>query len=97
MTWRSIDLTWDGPVADEDNPANGGSPITGYKIEVSTDAGTTWADVEENKPEHPENELLINLPGSGQFAYTHMDVAAGNSYTYRVSAVNDAGPGHVSL
>ncbi|MYD56989.1 MAG: fibronectin type III domain-containing protein, partial [Rhodothermaceae bacterium] len=92
---ESIVLSWDGPVADEDNPANGGSPITGYKIEVSTDAGATWADVEEDKPEHPENELLTNVPGS-EFTYTHMDVAAGTSYIYRVSAVNDAGPGHVS-
>ena len=34
---ESIVLSWDGPVNDEDgNPANGGSPITGYKIEVST-------------------------------------------------------------
>ena len=59
------------------------------------DAGATWADVEEDKPEHPENELITNVPGS-QFTYTHSDVAAGTSYTYRVSAVNDAGPGNAS-
>ena len=92
---ESIVLSWDGPVADEDNPANGGSPITGYKIEVSTDAGATWADVDEDMAVHPESGLLTGLPGS-EFAYTHEDVAAGTSYIYRVSAVNDAGPGQVS-
>ena len=91
----SIVLTWDGPVADEDNPANGGSPITGYKIEVSTDAGATWADVDEDMAVHPESDLLTSAPGS-EFTYTHENVAAGTSYTYRVSAVNDAGPGNVS-
>ncbi len=92
----SIVLAWDGPVADDDgNAANGGSPITGYKIEVSTDAGTTWADVDEDTPEHDVNDLITNVPGR-EFEYTHDDVASGTMYTYRVSAVNDAGPGHVS-
>ena len=91
----SIVLTWDGPVADENNPANGGSPITGYKIEVSTDAGATWEDVDEDMEVHPEGGLLTSAPGS-EFSYTHENVAAGTSYTYRVSAVNDAGPGNVS-
>ena len=92
----SIGLVWDGPVNDEDgNPANGGSPITGYKIEVSTDAGATWADVEDDKPEHRESELLT--PGEiTDFAYTHTPVASGTSYTYRVSAFNDAGAGEAS-
>ena len=93
---ESIVLTWDGPVADGDgNPANGGSMITGYKIEVSTDAGTTWADVVEDMPEHPEAGLLTSTPGS-EYRYPHSTVAEGTTYTYRVSAVNDAGPGHVS-
>ena len=94
---RSITLTWDGPIADEDNLADGGSPITGYKIEVSTDAGATWADVDGDKPVHDisDDNLLTSAPGS-EFVYTHEDVAAGTSYIYRVSAVNDAGPGHAS-
>ena len=93
-----IDLAWDGPVADDDgNPANGGSTITGYKIEVSTDAGTTWADVDGNKPVHDitDDNLLTSAPGS-EYRYEHMNVASGTSYVYRVSAVNDAGPGDVS-
>ena len=92
---ESIVLTWDGPVADEDNPANGGSAITGYKIEVSTDAGATWEDVDEDTPVHDDNDLLTSVPGS-EFTYTHTAVASGTTYTYRVSAVNDAGPGHPS-
>ena len=93
----SIVLAWDGPVNDEDgNPANGGSPISGYKIEVLTDAaGADWADVDEDTPVHDVNDLITIVPGS-EFEYEHDDVASGTMYTYRVSAVNDAGPGHVS-
>ena len=91
----SIVLTWDGPIADEDNPADGGSTITGYQIEV--DDGTGWAVVPfaENVSEHPVSGLITNVPGS-EFTYTHEDVDEGTTYTYRVSAVNDAGPGHAS-
>ena len=99
---ESIVLTWDGPIADEDNPADGGSTITGYQIEV--DDGTGWAvvpyvdpmDTEmEEKDEHPVSRLITSEPGS-EFMYPHTKVASGTSYTYRVSAVNDAGPGHAS-
>ena len=99
---ESIVLTWDGPIADEDNPADGGSDITGYQIEV--DDGTGWAvvpyvdpmDTEmEEKDEHPVSRLITSEPGS-EFIFPHTDVASGTSYTYRVSAVNDAGPGHAS-
>ncbi len=94
----SVHLAWDGPVAEEGengDPANGGSAITGYKIEVSTDGGTTWADVVEDMEVHPESGLLRNGPGS-EFEYTHTDLDPGTTYTYRVSAFNDAGPGHAS-
>ncbi len=92
---QSIELTWDRPVADGDKPANGGSPISGYKIEASKDAGATWADVEEDKEEHPESELLT--PGEvTEYAYEHEDLDHGASYIYRVSAITDAGPGAAS-
>ena len=92
---ESIVLRWDGPIADEDNPADGGSTITGYQIEV--DDGTGWAAIPfaENVSEHPVSGLITSTPGS-EFTYTHTDVAEGTTYTYRVSAVNDAGPGHPS-
>ena len=91
----SIELTWDRPVADGDKPANGGSPISGYKIEASTDAGATWADVDDDKEEHPESELLT--PGEvTEYAYEHEDLDHGASYIYRVSAITDAGPGAAS-
>ena len=91
----SIELTWDRPVADGDKPANGGSPISGYKIEASKDAGTTWEDVEEDKEEHPESELLT-AGASTEYAYEHENLDHGASYIYRVSAITDAGPGAVS-
>ncbi|MCY3613952.1 MAG: fibronectin type III domain-containing protein, partial [Bacteroidetes bacterium] len=91
---ESIVLTWDGPLADEDNPADGGSTITGYQIEF--DDGTGWEVVPfaENVSEHPVSGLTS--PTGPEFTYTHEDVAAGTSYMYRVSAVNDAGAGHPS-
>ncbi|MXZ04298.1 MAG: DUF4397 domain-containing protein [Rhodothermaceae bacterium] len=95
----SVLLTWDGPVAEEGedgDPANGGSPIRGYKIEASTDGGTTWADVVEDMEVHPlEGDLLNPAPGS-EFKYTHSGLDPGTNYMYRVSAFNDAGPGHPS-
>ena len=99
---RSIVLTWDGPISDGDNPADGGSDITGYQIEV--DDGGGWEvvpyvdpdDTEmEEKNEHPVNGLITNVPGS-EFTYTHTSVESGTTYIYRVSAVNDAGAGAVS-
>ena len=94
----SVHLAWDGPVAEEGedgDPANGGSPIKGYKIEASTDGGTTWADVVEDMEVHPESDLLNSAPGS-EFEYTHSGLNPGTSYMYRVSAFTDAGPGHPS-
>ncbi|MCY4673244.1 MAG: fibronectin type III domain-containing protein [Bacteroidetes bacterium] len=92
----TINLSWDEP---EDNdagdPGDGGSPIRGYKIEVSEDGGTTWADVEEDKLVHPESELFAQS-GDKEYEYSHVGGDPGTSYTYRVSAVNDAGPGVVS-
>lgn len=99
-----INLAWDGPVDGEGTPPtpfDGGSDIRGYQIEVSTDAGAKWAVVPYvdgggmEMEYHPVNSLLSNEPGS-EFRYEHMGVASGTMYTYRVSAFNDAGPGHAS-
>ena len=68
----AIDLTWRAP-ADA-----GSSPITGYRIEVSTDGGTIWADLRGNT-------------GSTAMNFTHGGLEPGSTRHYRVSAINAAG------
>ena len=71
-----ITLRWVAPRFD------GGSDLTGYKIEVSEDRGVTW------------KVLRLNT-GSLVPAYSHKNLAPGTWYRYRVSAVNHeqgAGP-----
>ena len=69
-----IDLDWTAP-AD-----TGDAAITGYRIEVSSDAGTTWAD------------LVVNTASTAT-SYRHTGLATGITRHYRVSAVNVYGPG----
>ncbi len=71
-----IDLSWTAP---EDN----GSPITGYKIEVSEDEGSNWADLEADT-------------SSPAASYAHTGLAPNTTRHYRVSAINAAGPGQAS-
>ena len=72
-----VDLFWEAP-GDE-----GSSPVTGYKIEVSTDRGNTWID-------------LVGNTGNTDTTYEHTDLPAGATYHYRVRAINAMGPGIVS-
>ena len=67
-----IDLAWNAPSSD------GGSAITGYKIEVSSDGGTSWTD------------LVANTGGIGT-TYEHAGLTAGTTRHYRVSAINAKG------
>src|SRR5207249_478827 len=68
-----INLSWNAPVN------NGGSPITGYKIERSTDFGSTWYT------------LITN---TNSIANTYSDTGLQSKYyTYRVSAINAVGVG----
>jgi len=67
-----INLSWSAP-AD-----NGGSAITGYQIERSTDSGSTWS-------------VLVPSTGSVSTTYSDTGLAASTSYTYRVSAINGIG------
>ncbi len=67
-----INLSWTAP-AD-----NGGSPITGYKIERSTNAGSTWSTIVANT-------------ASTSTTYSDTGLAAGTAYMYRVSAINAVG------
>ena len=70
-----IDLSWSAPSV-------GGSPITGYRIEVSTDR-TAWTD-------------LVANTGSTNTSYSHTGLTAGSIRYYRVSAIDSEGTGRPS-
>src|SRR5438132_785660 len=72
-----INLSWLAP------SSNGGSSITGYKIERSVDGGATWS------------AIVLN---SGSTATTDSDTGLQSSttYTYRVSAINSVGTSNPS-
>ena len=72
-----IDLAWVAP-AD-----NGGTAISGYRIEVSADGGTIWTD------------LLANT-GTTSVTYSHTGLTRGSTRHYRVSAINANGTGAAS-
>ncbi|KAB2810831.1 fibronectin type III domain-containing protein [Pimelobacter simplex] len=61
----SVDLTWDEPAV-----ANGIPAATGYKVESSTDGGTTWTE----------------LGTTAATSYAATGLANGTSYLFRVSA-----------
>jgi len=67
-----IELTWQAPSDD------GGSAITGYRIEVSTDGAATWAD-------------LVPNTASTDLTYRHRGLAANTTRHYRVRARNSQG------
>ena len=67
-----IDLAWAAPASD------GGSAITGYRIEVSADGGLSWSD-------------LVADTRSGAITYSHTRLAPETTRHYRVSAINSAG------
>ena len=67
-----INLSWTAP------SNNGGSAITGYKIEKSTDGGTTWS-------------TIVSNTGSTSTTYSDTGLAASTTYAYRVSAINSVG------
>ena len=71
-----IDLSWTAPWD------NGGTAITGYRIEVSMD-GSNWSD-------------LVADTGSIATMYSHTGLTAGTTRRYRVSAINSGGTGPVS-
>src|SRR5438445_3192345 len=65
-----INLSWTAPTN------NGGSAITGYKIERSTDGGTTWSTI---------------VSSTANSWYSNYFLSANSTYTYRVSAINAIG------
>ena len=70
-------LSWGLPLG------NGGSAITGYTVEVSTDAGATWRTV-----------LVITSAGTRSASIANL--VAGVTYQFRVRAVNAIGAGDAS-
>src|SRR5579872_4750357 len=65
-----INLSWTAPAN------NVGSAITGYKIERSTDDGTTWS-------------TIVSNTSSTSTTYSDSGLTASTTYTYRVSAIKD--------
>ena len=68
-----IRLSWGRPSSD------GGSPITGYRIQASED-GSTWA-------------TLVANARPGILTYSHTALSAGSTWHYRVAAINSVGQG----
>jgi len=59
--------------------SNGGYPISGYKIEFRIGSGSY--------------STLISNTGSTSTAYSHTGLSSGQTYVYRVSAINSVGAG----
>ena len=72
-----INLSWTTPVS------NGGSPITGYRIEISPNGVFHWT-------------TLVADTTSTSTTYSHTGLAAGTTRYYRVSAINANGTGEPS-
>ena len=73
----AINLSWSAPAS------TGGSAITGYKIESSSDGGSSWSD-------------LVANTSNTTTTYAHTGLAAGDTRHYRVSAINTNGAGTAS-
>ena len=72
-----INLTWNAPTSD------GGSSITGYKIEVSSNGNSGWTSIIYNS-------------GNANRTFSHTGIPAGDTRYYRVSAINFNGTGPAS-
>ena len=68
----TIDLAWQAPASD------GGTPVTGYRIEVSEDSGANWS------------ELVADTESTGT-THSHPGLSPRTRRHYRVSAINAAG------
>src|SRR5207245_2672194 len=71
-----ISISWHAPL-------NGVYPVTGYKVERSTDGGTTW------------NIIAPNTASTGTW-YPNYHLLGSTAYSYRVSAINSVGTGSPS-
>ena len=73
----AINLSWSAPAS------NGGSAITGYKIEVSSNGTSSWTN-------------LVANTSNTTTTYAHTGLTAGATRHYRVSAINANGAGTAS-
>ena len=73
----TIDLSWTAP------SDNGGSSITGYRIEVSPNGSSGWSN-------------RVADTGTTATTYSHTGLSAGTTRHYRVSAINSVGTGDAS-
>ena len=73
----AIRVSWSAPTD------TGNSSITGYRIEVSSDAGANWSD-------------LVADSGTAATAHRHTGLPASATRHYRVSALNTVGEGSPS-
>ncbi len=73
-----VDLFWNTPEYD------GGSPITGYKIEYHILSSTTYLPLEADT-------------GNVTTTYSHTSLTTGETYFYRIYAINDEGTSNFSI
>ena len=73
----AINLSWSAP------GSTGGSAITGYRIEVSSNGGSSWTN-------------LVANTSNTTTTYAHTGLTAGATRHYRVSAINTNGAGTAS-
>ena len=72
-----IDLSWRAPTTD------GGTAVTGYRIEVSEHRGGPW-------------QTLVASTNASVIAYSHTGLAPASTRHYRISAINRVGVGRAS-
>lgn len=74
-----IQLTWTA------NDDDGGSLVTGYRIQRSTNGGATWATIVANTGDTDFTAFRF---------YQDTNLTPGTTYTYRVAAINDVAVAH---
>lgn len=72
LSYSQVNLSWSAPASD------GGSTIVGYKINRSSDGGSSWTTVVQNT-------------GSNATAYSDTGLAPNTTYIYHVFALNSVG------